>query len=247
MEIMGGSTIGYGAAFLGGLVSFLSPCVLPLVPGYISFMSGLTLEELAGGSSDRTRLRHAGWEALFFVAGFSLIFTLLGATATEIGRLLAEQTALVSKIAGAVVVLFGLHMTGLLPIKWLYYHRRADAAAFKPGYAGSFLMGLAFAFGWTPCIGPILSSILALAATRETVAQGMSLLFVYSLGLGIPFVITGFAVTRFMRFFTHYRKHIRTGEIVAGALLISIGLLIFFDKLAMLNRFTPKFLERFLL
>ncbi len=244
---MGNGTVGFGAALLGGLVSFLSPCVLPLVPGYISFMSGLTLEELSAGGDDRERMRHAGWESLFFVAGFSLIFTLLGATATTIGRLLAEHAAIVSKVAGTIVILFGLHLTGLLPIKWLYYQKRADTAAFKPGYAGSFFMGLAFAFGWTPCIGPILSGILALAATRETVGQGMALLFVYSLGLGIPFVITGFAVTRFMRFFMGYKKYIRAGEIAAGALLVAIGLLIFLDKLAMLNRYTPKFLERFLM
>ena len=244
---MGNGTVGFGAAFLGGLVSFLSPCVLPLVPGYVSFMSGLTLEELSKGGAEGARLRHAGWESLCFVAGFSLVFTLLGATATTIGRALAEHAAIVSKVAGAVVILFGLHMTGLLPIKWLYYQKRADTAAFKAGYVGSFFMGLAFAFGWTPCIGPILSGILALAATRETVAQGMSLLFVYSLGLGIPFILTGFAVTRFMRFFLRYKKHIRTGEIVAGALLIAIGLLIFLDKLSWLNRFTPKLLERFLL
>ena len=244
---MGNGTVGFGAAFFGGLVSFLSPCVLPLVPGYISFMSGLTLEELSAGGDDKTRLRHAGWESLCFVAGFSLIFTLLGATATTVGRVLAEQAPIVSKVAGAVVILFGLHLTGIMPIKWLYYQKRADTAAFKAGYVGSFFMGLAFAFGWTPCIGPILSGILALAATRETVGQGMALLFVYSLGLGVPFILTGFAVTRFMRFFLRYKKHIRTGEIVAGALLVSIGLLIFFDKLSWLNRFTPKFLERFLL
>ena len=244
---MGNGTVGFGAAFLGGLVSFLSPCVLPLVPGYISFMSGLTLEEMAGGADDRTSLRHAGWESLFFVMGFSLIFTLLGATATTIGRGLAEHAAIVNKVAGAVVVLFGLHMTGLLPIKWLYYQKRADTAAFKPGYVGSFFMGLAFAFGWTPCIGPILSGILALAATRETAAQGMGLLFVYSLGLGIPFIATGFAITRFMRMFKHIKKHVRTAEIIAGALLVAVGLLIFFDKLSMLNRYTPKFLDKFLM
>jgi cytochrome c-type biogenesis protein len=244
---MGNGTVGYGAALLGGLISFLSPCVLPLVPGYISFMSGLTLEELSKGGDEGARIRHGGWESLFFVAGFSLIFTLLGATATSVGRLLAEHTAIVSKIAGTIVVLFGLHMTGLVPIKWLYYQKRADVAAFKPGYAGSFFMGLAFAFGWTPCIGPILSVILGIAATRETVGQGMGLLFVYSLGLGIPFIITGFAVARFMRFFVRYKKHIRTGEILAGGLLVAVGLLIFFNKLAMLNRYTPKFLERLLL
>lgn len=244
---MGNDTVGFGAAFLGGIVSFLSPCVLPLVPGYISFMSGLTLEELSAGGDDKTRMRHAGWESLCFVAGFSVIFTLLGATATTVGRVLAEQAVLVSKIAGGIVILFGLHLTGVLPIKWLYYQKRADTAAFKAGYVGSFLMGLAFAFGWTPCIGPILAGILAIAATRETVGQGMTLLLVYSLGLGIPFVLTGFAVSRFMRFFVRYKKHIRKGEIAAGLLLVAVGLLIFLDKLSWLNRFTPKFLDRFLL
>lgn len=244
---MGNDTVGFGAAFLGGIVSFLSPCVLPLVPGYISFMSGLTLEELSAGGDDKTRMRHAGWESLCFVAGFSVVFTLLGATATTVGRVLAEQAVLVSKIAGGIVILFGLHMTGVLPIKWLYYQKRADTAAFKAGYVGSFLMGLAFAFGWTPCIGPILAGILAIAATRETVGQGMTLLLVYSLGLGIPFVLTGFAVSRFMRFFVRYKKHIRKGEIAAGLLLVAVGLLIFLDKLSWLNRFTPKFLDRFLL
>lgn len=244
---MGSDAVGFGAAFLGGIVSFLSPCVLPLVPGYISFMSGLTLEELSAGGDDKTRMRHAGWESLCFVAGFSLIFTLLGATATTVGRVLAEQSVLVGKFAGGIVILFGLHMTGILPIKWLYYQKRADTAAFKAGYVGSFLMGLAFAFGWTPCIGPILAGILTLAATQETVGQGMTLLLVYSLGLGIPFVLTGFAVTRFMKFFVRYKSHIRKGEIVAGAMLIAVGLLIFLGKLSWLNRFTPKFLDRFLL
>jgi len=244
---MGTETVGYGAALLGGLVSFLSPCVLPLVPGYISFMSGLTLEELSAGGDEKTRIRHAGWESLCFVAGFSVVFTMLGATATTVGRLLAEYAWLVNKIAGAAVILFGLHLTGLLPIKWLYYQKRADVGAFKAGYAGSFFMGLAFAFGWTPCIGPILGSILGLAATRETVGQGMALLLVYSLGLGVPFVLTGFAVSKFMRFFVRYKAHIRKGEIAAGVLLVAIGLLIFFGQLSMLNRYTPKFLERFLL
>ena len=244
---MGNETVGYGAALLGGLVSFLSPCVLPLVPGYISFMSGMSLKELSAGADERTRLRHAGWESLCFVMGFSFVFTMLGATATTIGLALAAHSAIINKVAGGVVILFGLHMMGVMPIKWLYYQKRADTAAFKPGYVGSFFMGLAFAFGWTPCIGPILAGILALAATRETVTQGMSLLFVYSLGLGIPFVATGFAVTRFMRFFLRYKKHIRAGEIAAGALLVAVGLLLFFDKLTWLNRFTPKFLERFLL
>lgn len=244
---MGNGTVGYGAALLGGLASFLSPCVLPLVPGYICFMSGMTLDELSAGADDRARMRHAGWESLFFVAGFSLIFTLLGATATEVGRLLAEHSEAVGRLAGSIIVLFGLHMTGLVPIKWLYYQKRANLASFKPGYAGSFFMGLAFAFGWTPCIGPILGTILSLAATRETAGQGMSLLFVYSLGLGIPFIATAFAIGGFMRFFARYKKHIRKGEIAAGILLILIGILIFRGELSRLNGLAPKFLDKFLM
>lgn len=244
---MGGSTVGVGAAFLGGVLSFLSPCVLPLVPGYVSFMSGLTIEELTAGGDEKTRLRHAGWESLFFVLGFTLVFTALGASATAAGRLLAEHAGIVAKFAGAAVVAFGLHMSGILPIKWLYYQKRADVGAFKPGYAGSFAMGLAFAFGWTPCIGPVLGTILSLAATRETVGAGILLLLVYSLGLGVPFILTGFAVGKFMKLFARYKSKIHVGEKLAGVLLIVVGLLIFFDRLSILNRFAPKSLERFLL
>lgn len=237
-------TVGYGAAFVAGLVSFLSPCVLPLVPGYISFMSGLSLEELGHGAKPGETFRHAGWESVFFVMGFSTIFTILGASASAVGEFLAAHMPVVTKLAGAIIVLFGLHMTGLIHIPVLYYHKRADAGAFKSGYAGSFLMGLAFACGWTPCIGPILSGILALAATRETMAQGMRLLFVYSMGLGIPFIATGFAVGAFLRFFARYKKYIRAGEVFAGALLVGVGLLIFSDRLTALIRVMPKGLGR---
>ena len=232
-------TVGYGASFAAGVVSFLSPCVLPLVPGYVSFMSGLSLEELSKGAKPGTALKHAGWESLFFVLGFSLVFTALGATASAAGAFLTAHLPVVTKIAGTIIVVFGVHMTGAVTIPFLYYYKRADAGAFQPGYLGSFLMGLAFACGWTPCIGPILSGILALAATRDTVGQGMRLLFVYSMGLGLPFILTGFAVGGFLRFFGRYKKHIRAGEIFAGALLIAVGVLIFTDRLTWLIRFLP--------
>jgi len=232
--------VGYGAALLAGIVSFLSPCVLPLVPGYISFMSGLTLEELGHNAKPGESVRHAGWESVFFVLGFSTVFTALGASASAVGEFLAAHMPIVTKIAGALIVLFGLHMTGIIRIPLLYYHKRADAGAFKSGYVGSFLMGLAFACGWTPCIGPILSGILALAATQETVAQGMRLLFVYSMGLGLPFILTGFAVGTFMRFFARYKRYIRAGEIFAGLLLMAVGALIFSDRLTTLIRLMPK-------
>jgi len=237
-------TIGYGASFAAGVASFLSPCVLPLVPGYVSFMSGLSLEELAAGTKPGATFRHAGWESLFFVLGFSLVFTALGASASAAGAFLSAHLPVVTKIAGAVIVVFGLHMTGLITIPLLYIHKRADTAGFQPGYAGSFLMGLAFACGWTPCIGPILSGILALAATRETVGQGMRLLFTYSMGLGLPFVLTGFAVGGFLRFFGRFKRYIRAGEVLSGALLVAIGALIFSDRLTWLIRFLPKNLSR---
>ena len=237
-------TVGYGASFAAGLFSFLSPCVLPLVPGYVSFMSGLSLEELSSNPKTGEALRHAGWESLFFVLGFAVVFTALGASASAAGAFLTAHLPVVTKIAGAIIVVFGVHMTGLITIPILYKHVRADAAGFKPGYLGSFLMGLAFACGWTPCIGPILSGILALAATRETVGAGMRLLFVYSLGLGVPFILTGFAVGGFMRFFGRYKKYIRSGEIFAGVLLIAVGALIFADRLTWLIRFMPQNLSR---
>ncbi len=228
-------TIGYGAALAAGTASFLSPCVLPLVPGYVSFMSGRSLEELSRDDGSGAVLRHAGWESAFFVLGFSVVFTALGATATAAGGFLGAHLPAVARIAGAIIVLFGLHMTGVVTIPILYHQKRADAGAFKPGYLGSFLMGLAFAFGWTPCIGPILSGILALAATRETVGQGMRLLFAYSMGLGLPFLLTGFALGAFLRFFARYKRYIRAGEVFAGVLLIAVGVLIFSGRLTSLS------------
>lgn len=227
-------TVGYGASFAAGLFSFASPCVLPLVPGYVSFMSGRSLEELSQEEKHGAALRHAGWESLFFVLGFAVVFTALGATASAAGAFLIAHLPAVTKVAGVIIILFGAHMTGLITIPVLYKQVRADTAGFKPGFAGSFLMGLAFACGWTPCIGPILSGILALAATRATVGQGMRLLFVYSLGLGVPFILTGFAVGGFMRLFKRYKRHIRTGEILSGALLIAVGVLVFSDRLTWL-------------
>ena len=232
--------ISFLAAFLAGIVSFLSPCVLPLVPGYISFISGLTLEELSGGADNRAIMKKAGLGSVFFVLGFSLVFTAMGASATAVGKFLADYMYVISKIAGAVIIIFGLHIAGIVNIKWLYYEKRFSAGAAASGYFGSFVMGLAFAFGWTPCIGPILAGILAVAATSRTVWQGVMLLLVYSLGLGIPFIITGFGVNVFMRFFNRYKKFMRWGEIFAGALLVAIGILIFFNKLTVLINYMPK-------
>jgi len=232
-------------AFLAGLASFLSPCVLPLVPGYLSFMSGLSLEELSSGAARPGATRRTALAALFFVLGFSAVFTALGASASFVGQLLASHLALLSKVAGGLVIVFGLHMTGLAPIKWLYYTKRADTSRVAPGLLGSFVMGLAFAFGWTPCIGPILAGILALAATEASVARGVGLLFVYSLGLGVPFILTGLGLNAFLRFFARYKRFIRWGEAAAGLLLIGIGVLVLSSRLSWLMRLLPHSLFKF--
>ena len=239
--------LGVWMAFIAGLASFLSPCVLPLVPGYVSFMSGLSLEELTGGAKRALVTRRAGLGSIFFVLGFSLVFTALGASASGVGRLLDAYMPVLSKAAGALIVIFGLHMTGLFQIKWLLYEKRIAFAGFKPGPAGALLMGVAFAFGWTPWIGPILAGILALAAKQDTVGRGMLLLLAYSMGLGIPFILTGFGTAAFMRFFARYKRYIRWGEVFAGALLVLVGVLIFSNRLTTLIGFFPKWLFRFAL
>ena len=234
-------------AFAAGVASFLSPCVLPLVPGYVSFMSGLSLEELAHGSNRKEVRRRAGFGSLFFVLGFATVFTALGASASAVGQLLAVHMATISKIAGAIIVVFGLHTAQVITIPWLYYEKRFSSKGVPPGWSGSFVMGLAFACGWTPCIGPILAGILALAAVQETVVRGMLLLGVYSLGLGVPFLLTGFGINAFLSFFAKYKRYIVWGERAAGALLVGVGLLIFSNKLTALTQLLPRSLFKFAL
>ena len=237
--------ISIGVAFVAGLLSFLSPCVLPLIPGYISFLSGLSLEELRGGAERSKVLKKAGLTSIFFVLGFSVVFISLGASASFIGKLLASHSRFLTKIAGVVIVILGLHLTGIFNIGRLNVEKRLRIKRFSPGTFGAFLIGLAFAFGWTPCIGPILAGILALAATQGTVLKGMSLLAIYSIGLGTPFIITGFSIGLFMRFFERYKRFVRFGEIFAGALLMTVGVLIFFNSLTVILRFVPSFFYRF--
>lgn len=237
--------VNFLTAFAAGVISFLSPCVLPLIPGYISFISGISVEDLQRGADRKQVMKKAGIGSLCFVLGFSIVFTLLGASATAIGKFLIQYASIITKAAGILIILFGLHTVGILPIKWLYYEKRADASKLPPGLLGAFLMGIAFAFGWTPCIGPILTGILALAATQETVIQGMLLLFVYSLGLGIPLILTGLSVNVFLQFFNRYKRFIRWGEIFAGVLLIFVGALIFSNRFTSLIGYLPEWLFKF--
>ncbi len=224
-----GAHLGLGTAFLAGLASFLSPCVLPLIPGYLSFISGLSLDELSK-QGDASIFKGAGLGSIFFVLGFSVVFIALGASASALGREFFMHRLLLDRIAGGVIILFGLHMSGIVPIRFFYYEKRAQAHV-GPSLLGAFIMGLAFAFGWTPCIGPILGAILALAATQKTLTEGMRLLAVYSLGLGIPFIASAFGIGSFLKLFKRYKSALPWIERLSGLFLVLMGLLIFFNRL----------------
>jgi len=232
------------AAFVAGLLSFLSPCVLPLVPGYVSLISGASVEDLQGAK--RGLLRTVMLHSLTFVLGFSLVFIALGAAATGIGQFAVEYHRWLSRIAGIVVIIFGLHLTGVWKINALYADKRLHDVKGGTGALGSFVVGFAFAFGWTPCIGPILATILVLAGAQETVLKGTLLLAVYSLGLAVPFLLTSLGIDRFLAFYSRFRRHLHTVEVLSGVLLIAIGILIFLNNLKLLSGYLA-FLNRFAL
>lgn len=232
------------SAFIAGIISFLSPCVLPLVPPYLSYISGVSVESLRSDKNREEVRRRVFSSCLFFIAGFSLLFIALGATASMIGGFLRSQSGLFAKIAGVIVIIFGLHMTGIFRISAFYQDKRVQMNTKTRGPLGAFLLGLAFAAGWSPCIGPILGGVFFLASTRETMWQGIGLLAVYSLGLGLPFIIISLALERFFLVFNNIKRYLHVIEVGSGVLLIGIGLLIFTNNLALLaGKLT--FLERF--
>src|SRR6202047_3035274 len=279
-------------AFVAGLVSFLSPCVLPLVPGYISMLSGIGVEQLKQGRTPRGGLLGS---ALAFVLGFSVVFITFGASASAVGSLLVRNRSRLAPVSGALILLFGLHLVGWLvripvrvglvigsllvavgvvlslrpglagtPFKaarlysvalifllgpgltrWLNRDVHFRTLGGQPGIASGFLLGFAFAFGWTPCIGPILAGVLAIAATRETIGEGVLLLACYSAGLAIPFLLTALGIGGFLKFYQRFRRHLHTVEVFSGALLLAVGGVVFFNrltwlsgKLTCLNRFS---------
>jgi len=283
--------VSLAGAFLAGLVSFLSPCVLPLVPGYISMLSGIGMEQLRKGDVPTSGLFSS---SLAFVAGFSVVFISFGASASAVGSFLRQNRALLAPVAGALILLFGLHLLGALiklnlragiilgvllaalgvvsllrhaPLfaglgashffslsligffgpamaRWLNrdVHLRSKSA--PPGVWSGFLLGFAFAFGWTPCIGPILATVLALAAASDTIARGVLLLAVYSAGLAIPFLLTALGIGQFMAFYKNFRKYLHAVELFSGALLLFVGSLVFINKLTWLSA-KLSFLNRF--
>ena len=229
---MDGENVSLAIAFAAGILSFASPCVLPLVPVYITHLAGSSVG--AGGSPTRlTGFLHA----LSFVLGFSVIFILLGASVGLVGSLVSEHMSLLRKVAGGVLIVLGLHMSGLVSIPFLYRERRAAYNGRAPAYVRSFLIGSAFSIGWTPCVGPVLGAILALAWSSHTVLKGTYLLGSYSLGLGVPFLAAGLAVGTVSHYLSRLNRYLRAVELVSAALLIVIGVLIFTDDLTRLNEY----------
>lgn len=273
--------VSLAAAFIAGLVSFLSPCVLPLVPGYISMLSGIGMEQLRQGQAPRGGLFAS---ALSFVIGFSVVFISFGATASAVGTFLQRNRAFLAPVAGALILLFGLHLVGALakfslrsgwivgsvlvilgvaailhrgPLffglgavhffslsligflgpalaLWLNRDVHIRTSRTKPGLFSGFFLGFAFAFGWTPCIGPILTAVLALAAASDTIARGILLLAAYSAGLAVPFLLTALGIGQFLSFYQRFRKHLHAVELLSGALLLFVGGLVFVNKLTWL-------------
>jgi cytochrome c-type biogenesis protein len=218
----------YLTALFAGAISFLSPCVLPLVPPYLTYMAGVSLERMTSGEARQTgeiaaAQRRAIVHALMFVLGFSAVFVALGAGASTIGALLRSYMDTLAMIAGVIIIVMGLHFLGVFRIGLLYREARFQSSG--TGMAGSFLMGLAFAFGWTPCIGPVLGVILSMAASRETIGEGALMLAVYSAGLGIPFLLAALFIGPFIGFLTRFRKHLGIVEKIMGGLLVITGIL----------------------
>jgi cytochrome c-type biogenesis protein len=234
--------IGLFIAFSAGLLSFLSPCVLPLVPSYITFITGLSIDDVQTASARRTALVHG----LLFTLGFSLIFIVLGALASGFGQLMIANRGWISQVGGVVIIVFGLYLMGILNIGLLAQDKRLHLQNKPVGYAGTVFVGIAFGAGWTPCIGPILGAILMYASAQESLSRGIVLLTAYSLGLAVPFVLSAIAVDRFMSFFRRVRRQMGWLSRGTGLVMVCVGLLMVTNRFTMLagwlNRFTPDFL-----
>src|ERR1700723_2964404 len=232
------------AAFIAGLISFLSPCVLPLVPGYLSLISGVGIEELK--SRQGQLMRRVMVNSIGFILGFSVVFITLGAISTEIGQMAARYKHTLSIVAGLVIIVFGLHLTGIFKIKALYTDARLHSVKGSSTPLGAFVIGFAFAFGWTPCLGPILTAILTLAGEQDTVRKGIFLLAVYSLGLAVPFLLTSLLMERFLKFYNRFKFYMHALEVGSGALLVALGVLLVMGRFTLISSWLS-FLNRFAL
>jgi cytochrome c-type biogenesis protein len=233
-------------AFSAGIFSFLSPCVLPLFPSYLSFITGMSLDQLQDTSGGGVQRRTVMGHSLAFIAGFSLVFIGMGASFSVLGQLLFEQRDLIRQVGGVLIIVFGLYIAGFLPLSWLGRYKQVQLRTKPAGFLGSCLVGVTFAIGWTPCVGPILGSILSLAGTAETVSTGIALLGAYSAGLALPFFLSSLALGGFLVAFRRFRPWIPVVERAAGVLLVVVGVLVATNYFIVLNsyanRFTPEWL-----
>lgn len=229
---MDGQSVSLAMAFSGGLLSFASPCVLPLVPSYVGYITGLSFDELTTqGHTARVRTRTI-INSLIFIAGFSTMFALLGLSASALGQWLLDYQHAIRIVGGALVILFGLYIGGWIPLHWLSRERRVHLAARPAGLLGTFLVGMVFAAGWTPCVGPVLAGILTMAASSETTTSGATLLLAYSLGLGLPLFLSALAVERFLTSYRRLMPYLPVVTRVTGVLLIVIGVLLMTNSFA---------------
>lgn len=232
------------AAFIAGLLSFLSPCVLPLIPSYISYITGITFGELTQEVlPKRIRLLTAA-HSLLFILGFTMIFVLLGLSLTFAGGLISQHRQIISKIGGIIIVIFGLNITGVIKLGFLQNEKKVEIKSKPVGYFGSFLIGSTFAFGWTPCVGPLLASILLLSSTEKDIVKGASLLFSYSLGLALPFFVTSLLINNFLSYFKAVKKYLRVMSVITGVFLIAVGIMIFTNSFGALAGYFEKLFSR---
>jgi cytochrome c-type biogenesis protein len=225
-------------AFLAGMLSFISPCVLPLIPSYISFLSGISFEKLTSEHKPYEIKKTIIFTSLLFIAGFSVVFIAMGTTITLLGQYFAAHQGILRKLGAATIIFFGLHIIGMVNIKVLQHDRRFRFFHDKPlGLIGSFFVGIGFAAGWTPCIGPILASILVVAGTSETLGVGIPLLIAYSVGLAVPFFLTSLGINTFLKYFDRFKRYMRVVSIGSGAFLILMGLLIYTNYFAIFTAY----------
>ncbi|QDG75957.1 cytochrome c biogenesis CcdA family protein [Labrenzia sp. PHM005] len=217
--------VSLGAAFLAGLLSFVSPCVLPIVPPYLCYLAGVSVDELKGEAATSDTGRRIILAAIAFVFGFSVVFVALGATASVIGQSIARYYDVLSYIAGTIIIVMGLHFLGVFRIGLLFREARVHVESKPAGLVGAFIMGLAFAFGWTPCVGPVLAAILFVAGSSDTIWNGAGLLAIYALGLGLPFILAAAFASRFLDWASRFRKHMGLIEKIMGGLLVLTGIL----------------------
>jgi cytochrome c-type biogenesis protein len=234
---MNASQLTFGVAFLAGLASFLSPCVLPLVPIYLAQLVGQSVYQSAGDQEEGPPRLTTFLHAVMFVSGFTLAFVALGATASTLGGFLRIHQFLLRQIGGILLIIIGLHLTGLLHLPFLYWQKRFDFRPNRPSYPASFVIGLVFAIGWTPCVGLILGPVLVLASNAATLRQGVLLLLVYSLGLGVPFLLLGLGLDHFSKLLKWLKPHAGKIEIGTGVIMILMGVMIYFNWLIYLNRY----------